>query len=113
MEANDKLTIIYSFTVVEGKENEFIACWTALTKLIYEYEGSYGSRLHKVNDNLFIGYAQWPDKETYDKSGNNLPEEANSLRLKMRECCSEIKPVYEMVTVKNLLSDKRYNDIEE
>ena len=112
MTLNNKLTIIYTFKVVEGKENKFISCWTELTKLIYEFEGSYGSRLHKVNDSLFIGYAQWPDKETYDKSGNNLPETANVLRLKMRDCCSEIKPEYEMFIVQDLLNDKKYNEIE-
>ena len=56
----NKFTVIYSFDIVEGKENEFINCWTELTKLIYKFEGSYGSRLHKENDSLFIGYAQWP-----------------------------------------------------
>ena len=60
MTFTNKFTVIYSFDIVEGKENEFINSWTELTKLIYKFEGSYGSRLHKVNDSLFIGYAQWP-----------------------------------------------------
>ena len=74
MDSQDKFTVIYSFKIFDGREDDFINSWTELTKLIYEFEGSYGSRLHKANDNLFIAYAQWPDKETYIHSGNNLPE---------------------------------------
>lgn len=113
MTVNNKFTVIYSFKVVKGKEDDFIRCWTELTKLIYEFEGSYGSRLHKVNASLFIGYAQWPSKETYDQSGNHLPQTASIVRLKMRECCSEIKPEYEMTVVQDLLSERKYTKIEE
>lgn len=95
----DKFTVIYSFKVVEGKEKDFIKSWAELTKLIYEFEGSYGSRLHKVNSTLFIGYAQWPSKEVYDRSGNNLPQSANKFREQMRECCSEIKTEFELSSV--------------
>ena len=49
MEANDKFTVIYPFKVIKGKENDFINSWTALTKLIYEFAGSYDSRLHKAD----------------------------------------------------------------
>jgi hypothetical protein len=108
MNRDNKLTIIYSFKLVEGKEEDFIRYWTALTQMIYEFEGSYGSRLHKVNDCLYIGYAQWPNKEIYDNSGNNLPETSTTLRKKMRECCAEIKSEFEMVLVQDLLKDKTY-----
>jgi len=109
MEPHNKYTIIYSFKVNDGKENEFIRCWSALTQLIYEFEGSYGSRLHKINDNLFIAYAQWPDQETFEQSGNNLPETANALRQIMRECCTEIKPEFKAgYVVEDLLKDEQH-----
>ena len=105
----DKFSIIYSFEIHENKQEEFIHCWTELTNLIYKFEGSYGSRLHQVNENLFIAYAQWPDKKTFDQSGNKLPESANDLRKKMRECCSEIKQEFELKTiVVDLLKDKLF-----
>jgi len=109
---NYKFTVIYSFKVIEGREDSFINAWTELTKLIYEYEGSYGSRLHKVDNILFIGYAQWPDKDGWKHSGDKLPETASKLRKQMRESCSEIKTEYEMNVVQDLLNDKRYNEIE-
>jgi len=105
----DKFSIIYSFNIHENKQDEFIHCWTELTNLIYKFEGSYGSRLHQVNENLFIAYAQWPDKKTFDQSGNKLPESANDLRKKMRECCSEIKKEYELKNiVVDLIKDKTF-----
>ena|SRR5690606_12884524 len=109
MEISNKFTLIYSFKIVDGKEKDFIHCWTELTKLIYEFEGSYGSRLHKVDDKLFIAYAQWPNKETFNKAGNNLPETATEFRQQMRECCSEIKTEFELSSVvKDLLKEEQY-----
>jgi len=110
MKASEKLTFIYSFAVHEGKETDFVLCWTKLTKLIYEFEGSYGSRLHKVNDQLFIGYAQWPDRETYDQSGSRLPVLADTFRKQMRECCSEIKTLFELSVVEDLLKEERHSN---
>jgi hypothetical protein len=110
--ANNEFTVIYSFKVIEGREDSLINAWTELTKLIYEYEGSYGSRLHKVDNILFIRYAQWPDIDVWKHSGDKLPETASKLSKQMRESCSEIKTEYEMNVVQDLLNDKRYNEIE-
>lgn len=33
----------------------FFNSWKALTQLIYQFKESYGSRLHKINNHLFIG----------------------------------------------------------
>lgn len=109
MQSQTHFTIIYSFKIVDGKEIEFIHCWTELTKLIYQFEGSFGSKLFKANNKLFIATAQWPDRETYDQSGNNLPEQAIDLRKKMRECCSEVKQEFELKSVVNdLLKDEQH-----
>ncbi|MFN4151943.1 MAG: antibiotic biosynthesis monooxygenase family protein, partial [Candidatus Sericytochromatia bacterium] len=97
------------FKVIEGKENDFIKVWSDLTNLIYEFEGSYGSRLHKSNNQTFIAYAQWPDKETWENSGSNLPDIANNLRKQMKECCSEIKTEYQLNIVQDLLKDKKHD----
>jgi hypothetical protein len=109
--AQNKFSIIYSFRVLDGKEQDFINGWTELTKLIYEFEGSYGSRLHKVDERLFIGYAQWPDKETYDQSGNKLPESAATYRQQVRASCSEIKTEFELGSIVNdLLKNERHSN---
>ena len=111
MKSPHQLTIIYSFKIVDGKESEFIDCWTELTKLIYEYEGSYGSKLFKVDDTLFIATAEWPNQDVFSRSGNKLPETAARLRSKMRQCCSEIKQEFELKTVViDLLKDEQHKN---
>lgn len=96
-------TIIYTFTVKEGMEETFIQSWKSMTKLIYEHEGSLGSRLHKSDDNDYVAYAQWPDKEAFDNAGENLPKEANEVRRMMRESCTEINTAYKLEVVEDLL----------
>lgn len=103
-------TVIYSFLLHEGKSAEFIHAWSEMTKLIYQYEGSYGSRLHRASDTLFIGYAQWPSREVWVQSGDNLPESAHELRAAMRACCTEIKTEHELTVVSDLLHDALFSE---
>lgn len=98
--------LIYQFEVKENKEPEFINAWEKLTQLIYEYEGSLGSRLHKQIDNVYIAYAQWPDKETWKNAGNNLPDSADEVRAKMREACTKIDTLHELECKIDLLKSK-------
>lgn len=95
--------VIYQFEVKENMKSEFISAWESLTQLIYEHEGSLGSRLHRKSDNIYIAYAQWPDKETWKSAGNKLPDFANKVRTKMKESCSKIETLYELEGIKDLL----------
>ena len=105
-----RFTVIYTFRLHEGTSAAFIHAWSEMTKLIYQYEGSYGSRLHRATDTLFIGYAQWPNREVWEQSGGNLPESANELRTAMRACCAEIKTEYELTVVSDLLHDALFSE---
>jgi len=108
MKAENTFTIIYSFKIKSGNKDAFIESWAAYTRFIYEYEGSFGSRLHQLDATNFIAYAQWPDKETYNNSGNNMPEAAKKVGQQMRDCCEEIKSLYQMQVVKDLLKGKPF-----
>ncbi len=102
--------VIYQFKVKENMRSEFINAWKQLTQLIYEYEGSLGSRLHKQNDGVYLAYAQWPDKDTWKNSGNKLPDSANKIRRIMRESCTKIETLYELNCTEDLLKSKtNYN----
>lgn len=92
--------------------SEFIKSWKQLTQLIYEYEGSLGSRLHKLNDTSYIAYAQWPDRETWKNSGNNLPDSADRIRKTMRDCCTNIEVLYELNSIEDLLKSARRKGIQ-
>ncbi|NOQ75233.1 MAG: antibiotic biosynthesis monooxygenase [Crocinitomix sp.] len=101
--------VLYAFKVIPGKTNDFIKGWSGLTKLIYQYENSLGSRLHQTEPNSYIAYAQWPNKATWKNAGNNLPAQATKFRELMKESCSEIKTASELDVVTDLLKQQQYN----
>lgn len=39
--------VLYTIIIKPNQEEKFIEAWKGLTSLIYKYEGSLGSRLHK------------------------------------------------------------------
>ena len=96
--------VIYRFEIKEGQAKAFLEGWLGLTKLIYQYEGSLGSRAHKVSQREYIAYAQWPSKDIFDKAGSKLPsEEADKHRKKMKDACDQIETLYEMEMVEDHL----------
>ncbi len=96
---------IYKFKVFPECEQKFFHSWRELTKLLMEYEGGLGSRLHSsVEENVYIAYAQWPNREMWEKQPKtNLPESAEEMRNLMRECCVEISTIHELEVVEDLL----------
>ena len=108
MMLKDNFSVVYTFKVKEGRQVEFVQNWTALTKLIYEYEGSLGSRLHQVDEHLFMAYALWPNRKTFDEA-NNLPKEAIEIREKQKSCLEEFKIAYQSTIVTDLLKSNTSN----
>ena len=102
--------VIYQFEVKKHKDAEFRNAWAALTQLIYEYEGSLGSRLHQDNNHSYIAYALWPDKETWNRSGDHLPDRAHEVRARMREACVTIETLYELDCKMDLLQSKPFDN---
>lgn len=97
-------SIVYSFDVKPECSVEFITAWKKMTVLLYTREGSLGSRLHKVSDSKYVAYAQWPDKESWQKEKVNLPKSAKEYQRTMSDCCSSIKTEYAMEIVEDLLA---------
>lgn len=97
--------VLYLFVVKSNQVDTFIKGWKGLTNLIYQYEGSLGSRLHKKTHLEYIAYAQWPSKEMFDNSGGNLPKEGDEYRDLMRASCSKIEIMTKVEVVENLLRD--------
>lgn len=95
--------VVYSFEVKDDAHEQFIKAWQELTELIFNHEGSLGSRLHKVDDSNYIAYAQWPDRKTWENSGSKLPASAESVREAMRDACLEIKTLHQMEVVNDRL----------
>lgn len=95
--------VIYSFKVKPNQVDQFINGWEGLTKLIYEFEGSLGSRLHKVGELHYIAYAQWPSREKWNGAGDNLPDSATGFRNEMKYACESIETSHELEMVCDLL----------
>ena len=56
---------VYWWQVKPGKEEQFRKAWHRGTELITRIYGSFGSRLHQDDRGRFVGYAEWPDEETW------------------------------------------------
>ncbi len=63
--------VIYRWRVHPDKESLFQEIWSQNTPNIAEKCGGLGSRLHKAEDGTWLAYAQWPDKETWERSYSN------------------------------------------
>ena len=100
--------VIYSFKVKPGLIEEFKQTWKELTVLIYHYEQSFGSRLHSSEENVFIAYALWPDKNTWKNSGTKLPSQATILRNRLRDVCEEFNTLHELIVEEDFLKTKQY-----
>jgi hypothetical protein len=59
---------VYWWRIKPGKEEQFRKAWRRGTELITARYGSFGSRLHRERDGRFVGYAQWPDEETWQRA---------------------------------------------
>jgi len=104
-EMRGQFAVIYHFEVHKGREQEFEQAWKQVTELIYIHEGSFGSRLHRAEGQLYVAYALWPDKVTWENSGANLPPTSAPLRQTMRDCCASISTVHTLDVVEDLLKD--------
>lgn len=110
MENPNNFSVIYSFKIDSEFELEFIESWQELTNLIYKFEGSLGSRLQKVNSNLFLGYALWPNKKKFYNASNNENDEIELLKQKQKKYVVEVKRIFESEIISDLIMNSSYND---
>ena len=63
-----KLVVLYRWRLRPGSEASFIEAWSRVTESLRSRAGSLGSRLHRGNDGIWYGYAQWPNDETRQRA---------------------------------------------
>jgi hypothetical protein len=94
--------VIYRWKIHPGKEEQFKEAWIEATRLIREFRGGQGSRLHRCEDGSFLAYAQWPDQETWQRSSEvTLPD--NSAFVRMKDAVASSEPPIPMTALENLL----------
>lgn len=103
---------LYEFTVKPDKTAEFKAAWYETTQGIYAELGSLGSRLHSTTqDNLFIGYAQWPSRAFREAIDGGLSPKYEAARHRMKECLLASKTLHEMQVESDYLHSVPFGDV--
>jgi quinol monooxygenase YgiN len=60
--------VIYRWTVVADRERQFRDAWESMTRELRKHAGALGSRLHRCDDGTWVAYAQWPNREAWEKA---------------------------------------------
>ncbi len=99
---------LYRWKVKAGHEKNFLAGWHRRTEEIYRQCGSLGPRLHQAEDGMWVAYAQWPDRQTYDAAQSIAPVSESEARRMFRESIEESYPDIYMSVVDDLLQPESY-----
>ena len=60
--------VVYRWRVATGREQEFQHAWETLTREFLKNAGSFGSRLHRSSDGVWVSYAQWPSRAAWERA---------------------------------------------
>src|SRR5690606_14782315 len=82
---------LYRCRLHPEKDEQFIKAWSFVTEQLREKSGSRGSRLHRADDGLWYGYAQWPSIEKRESANLNHPEVVQA-RIQMKDAIIESMP---------------------
>lgn len=92
---------LYRWRIKEGFEEQFITAWSEVTEFILKNYDSFGSRLHRDEDWIFYGYAQWKSVEQRENAFSQMSEiEANR---RMKEAIAKTFPVIILNPVSDFL----------
>lgn len=76
------LIVLYRWRLHAGAEDAFVEAWSRMTVLL-RFRGSLGSRLHRGDDGLWYGYAQWPNAKVREEAfADGSPDEETSAQIK-------------------------------
>jgi quinol monooxygenase YgiN len=96
---------LYRWKVKEGHEKDFLEGWHRRTEEIYQRCGSLGSRLHQAEDGIWVAYAQWPDRRTYDAAQSIEVINAEARKM-FRESIEESYPDIYMSVIDDLFQEE-------
>jgi hypothetical protein len=82
---------LYRWKIDPKKEAQFEKGWSYITAQLREKCGSLGSRLHRGDDGIWYGYAQWPSIESRENAKLNHPEIVEARGL-MKDATFEMLP---------------------
>jgi hypothetical protein len=81
---------------------QFREAWHALTEDIFSSCNSLGSRLHESDDGTWVAYAQWRDREAWEKCPQLMSNQTGHARL--AECLDgETQVLFRLTVLDDLL----------
>ncbi len=89
--------VIYRFKLQPHQELCYQKCWNNIASYFKAYRGAIGSCLHKGNDNLWVAYSRWPDKETRDNSWPGEDTPSYELPTTVREAIQKMQTIREKI----------------
>jgi quinol monooxygenase YgiN len=84
------LVVLYRWKLHPAAETSFIEAWSRVTERLRSDAGSLGSRLHRGGDDLWYGYAQWPDAATRQRASAVDAASAAAMRAAIAEAYPEV-----------------------
>ena len=91
---------LYRWRLKPGHEARFVDAWREATQALLAC-GSLGSRLHRGDDGLWYGYAQWPSAQARAAAFAHAP--ASSAGARMRAAIDEDLPEVRLTPVADFL----------
>ncbi len=64
--------VLYRWRVHPEKVEAMRDAWRQLTIAIARERGGLGSRLHRLGDGWFGAYAQWPNREVWERARDSM-----------------------------------------
>lgn len=64
-----------------------------MTMAIRAHRGGLGSRLHLAEDGWWVAYAQWPDRETWERSQAMDSADAEAARMMSESVEQKLPPI--------------------
>lgn len=100
MSAATPTLFLYRWRLHAGREEAFVDAWSDATRALLA-QGSLGSRLHRGDDGLWYGYAQWPDAGSRTAAFTALADAPDGAR--MQACIAESLPPVALAPVADFL----------
>jgi len=95
--------VIYRWRLAPGTEAAFCDAWAEVTLAIGRDRGGLGSRLHRGDDGIWLAYAQWPDRASWE-AARALPPAESAASAAMDACIVERLPPILLEPVADLLA---------
>ena len=93
---------LYRWKLKPDKEKQFQEAWAYVTEQLRDHCGSLGSRLHRGDDGLWYGYAQWPSTE-FRENAKLQDKKVFEARQLMKQATVEMLPEVVLTPISDFL----------